>query len=311
MADLDTGQTLPSEEWFLPPSDLKYLTPLPNGFFAAAKGNTIYFSEPYRSHAWPYSVSIPYNAVGMRVIENSLVITTVEQPYLVSGAHPSAMSETKINAKQAGLNNQAMEMLDNAVVYASNDGIVAVAGAGASLENSQQLFTRRDWRTRYSAEFGGMQFSVYDGQLVVTNNVANYSFMVRLDEAGGNYTRLDPAFRTDATFVLPLADQMYYSVGANVYQYQGGNDLTLDWWSKDFLLEEPYNMAVGYIDCGGPTTITVYADGVQAHQVTMNTSGYFWLPGAKLARTWSVRLQGQFVIRKAILATSIDEVKAA
>jgi hypothetical protein len=70
-------------------------------------------------------------------------------------------------------------------------------------------------------------------------------------------------------------------------------------------------MAVGYIDCGGPTTITVYADGVQAHQVTMNTSGYFWLPGAKLARTWSVRLQGQFVIRKAILATSIDEVKAA
>jgi hypothetical protein len=204
-----------------------------------------------------------------------------------------------------------MEMLDNAVVYASNDGIVAVAGANASLDNSQQLFTRRDWRTRYAAEFGGMQFSVYDGQLVVTNNVANYSFMVRLDEAGGNFTRLDPAFRSDAAFVLPLSDQMYYSVGTGVYQYQGGNDLTFDWWSKDFVLEEPYNMAVGFLDCTGTTVVTVYADGAQVHQVSLNSSGYFWLPGSRLARTWSVRLQSQFIVKKAIIATSVDEVKQA
>jgi hypothetical protein len=47
------------------------------------------------------------------------------------------------------------------------------------------------------------------------------------------------------------------------------------------------------------------------HQVTLNQSGYFWLPGSRLARAWSVRLQSQFVVKKAIIATSVDEVKQA
>lgn len=302
---------LPSAEWFMPPSGLVNLTQLPNGYFAASKGNIVYFSEPYHPHAWPYSTTVPNTVVGMRAIENSLVVTTTKQPILITGVHPSAVSQTKINTWQAGISNRAMETMANSAVYASNDGIVAVAGPAASLDSSQQLFTREDWRSRYAAEFSGMMFSIYDGQLVVTNSTANYSFMVRLDEASGNYTRLDPTFKTDAVFVLPTTDQMYYSVGTNVYQYQGGAYLTMDWWSRDFVYEAPYCMAVGFIDCDGTTTITVYADGAQYHQTVVNGSGYFWLPGTKLARTWSVRLQGQNVVRKIIVSTSVDELKNA
>lgn len=305
----DIGVSLPSLEWAPPPSGLFGLTALPNGVFAAFAGNRLYFCEPYRPHTWQHSMTFPLAIRGICPGSQSLVVTTAGGSYMVLGSSPKNMQQSLLPIPQSGVTHRSMALLEGSVAYASNDGIVMVSGSQATMNVSQQFFSREDWRGRYADVLGDIRFTYHDGFLVAASSTQAKGFVVRLDEAAGTFAQYN--VQLDAAFYLPILDTLYYSVGTKLYRFRGSESFhTADWWSKDYVLGKHVNFGAGYIRCQGPVTITLYADGVQWHQVTMNSTGYFRIPAGNRALKWSIRLQTTSVVEEVVIAESMTELRS-
>jgi len=305
-----TDAVLASIGWDLPPASLKGLTLLSNGFFAGFSGDTMYFSEPYRPWAWPYSVSFPVPLVGMRAIENSLVATTNSYPYLVSGVHPSAMTQSQLTTSQAGISDHGMCLVGNTVAYISNDGLAIISGYNVDFSASQQLWTREVWKARFGGILQDLELAYHDGAVVCGTATAGKMWEIRLDgEGGGNLTSLSSV--SDALYVLPASDQLYLVQGQNLMQYNGSAiSPAYEWWSRDYILPKPTVLTAGYINCFGPVTVTVYADGVQRYQQQFFAAGYFRMPSGSKALRWSYKLSGTGTVKEISLAERRQELRS-
>lgn len=302
------GGALESADWTPPPDGLQGLALMPNGWFAAFKDNTLYMSEPYRPHAWPYSITFGKSIRGIALAQQSLIVTTADGVHVVTGSFPASAQQIRLNSPQPGIAQRSMAAVDGAVAYASNDGIVFVQGASATIDISQKLFTRTKWRERYGAvlEDASLIFAYHDGCLVGVSPAAAEGFTIRLDEGVGAFSRMDGAY--SAMFFLPVTDSLYYSVGNGIYLFKGGANRTFDWWGRDWVFGAHETFGAGYIRCDGATTLKIYADDALVHTVTL-TSGHFRLPSLPRALRWSIRLSGQFRVSEFAIARSMVELK--
>lgn len=307
------NEQLASTNWFAPPSGLKGLMALPNGILCAFKGNELWFSEAYKPWAWPpqYVKPLPATIVGAIAHGSGAVVTTVKQPHLVSGVSPDSMTTTRLNVDQAGVSKWAIAVVDGAVIYASNDGLVTIVGGTASLAQSQQLFTRDVWRQQYGAALSGMRFSVWDGRLVAFHGAGAFTpFMIRFDEADGTMTDL-PNLSAACAFVSPLSDQFYYAQGNGIYQFNGGDDLTATWQSREIVLPRPTNFGFAQAVSTGGWQVQFYADGVLRHSENVFTGVWnFRLPGGFMSDRWKIKISGYGRFRELRIANTARELAA-
>ena len=303
------GHALQSEAWTPPQDGLQGVVLAPNGWFAAFKDNTLYMSEPYRPHAWPYSMTFAKAIRGVCVGQQSIVVTTADGVYAVAGAHPSAAQQINLNTPQPGIAQRSMTQVEGAVAYASNDGIVFVSGSSASSELGQKLFDRGTWRARYGNQItnASMRFAYHDGALVSASATESNGFLLRMDENIGSFTRLSAKY--DCMFFLPVNDALYYTIGNALYQFRGGSPGSFTWHSKDFIFPMQNTFGAGFIRCDQPTTITIYGDGVQVAQKTV-TTGHFRLPANMPRRLrWSFKLESAGAVYECMLGRSMMELQ--
>lgn len=255
------NEALASLDYYPPNQALTGLMSLPNGILCAWKGNELHFSEAYKPWAWPpkYVKPLAHAIVGGLAHGSGAIITTTAYPYMVSGVSSDSMTTTKVNVNQAGVSKWSLAVVDGAVMYASNDGLVTLNGASASLGQSQKFFTRDVWRQKYGAGMSSMRFAVWDGRLVVFSGTASFTpFMIRFDEADGTMTEL-PSLLAACAFVSPLSDQFYYAYGTNLYQFNGGTDLAAVWQSRESVLPRPLNFGIGQALVEGSWSVEFWA----------------------------------------------------
>lgn len=204
------GKSLESTNWTPPPATLQGIELMPNGWFAGFSANTLWMSEPYRPHAWPYNMTFPSTIRGIKAGSQSLVVTTLDGVYVVSGGFPSAAQQVKINLPQGGSSQVSMAAIDGGVCYASPDGLVIVAGASATLAMSQKLFRRQEWQRDFgdALRVQDLYLAFHDGCLIGSSRSMGKGFSIRMDEDAGNYSRISGGY--DAMFYLPTADSIYY-----------------------------------------------------------------------------------------------------
>lgn len=328
------NEPLASLNWYPPPTGLVGLMSLPNGILCGWKGNELWFSEPYKPHAWPPQYVKPLDAtiVGGIVHGSGAVITTVKQPYSVSGVSPDSMTVARLNVDQAGVSKWSLAVVDGAVMYASHDGLVVLHGGTASLAQGQRFFTREVWRERYASGLSGMRFSTWDGRLVVFHGSGAFTpFMIRTDEADGTMTDL-PALNAQCAFVSQLSDQFYYAQGSMLYQFNGGADLTATWQSRELVLPAPYSFGMLQAVCTGqwtltmtaslstppqtglgtstrgPWTIVVSAQSVTAYVALSAGTTTIRIPGGFESDRWKVKLTGKGRFRELRMARSGREL---
>ena len=299
---------LPSTDWDPPPVGLQGATSMVGGIYAVFSGTELYLSEPYRPHAFPYIFSFQTAIRGICAAQQSLVVTTADGLYILAGANPSSAKVVKLSMPQPGIAQRSMANIDGGVVYASGDGVVMVEGVSASMDVSQRLFGRDQWRSLFGTILTdySMRFSYQDGRLIATSSTTALGFLMRFDEDIGSFVRTDE--RYDTTFRLPTDDSLYYSSGNLVYKFQAGLAKPFDWWGKDYIFPVPSFMGAGYFK-GVDSTLMLYCDGVLVYTRALVT-GYFRLPG-NLPRClrMSVRLQGTGVVEELSLARTMSELK--
>lgn len=317
------NEALSSTEYYPPNQALTGLMQLPNGILAAWMGNELHFSEAYKPWAWPpkYVKTLPTNIVGGIVHGSGAVVTTRSHPHLVSGVSPDSMTVSKINVDQAGSSKWAIAVVDGVVMYASNDGLVALTGASASLMQGQKFFTREVWRQRYGAGLSSMRFAVWDGRLVVFSSSGAFTpFMIRFDEADGTMTDL-PTFSAQCAFVSPLSDQFYYASGNTLHQFNGGTDISATWQSAERVLPRPLNFGVAQALVEGNWSLELWAyvknptTGAFEYQLkhTEALAGglkNFRLPGGYESDRYRLKLAGTGRFRELRVAQSFRELSS-
>lgn len=302
------NEPLANIDAYPPDPALRGLMNVGNGILAAWKGRELWFSDAYRPWSWPpsYMKTVKHSIVSALPNATGAIVTTVGKPSLFSGTSPDAMTEIPLSIDQPGVSKWAICALNGSAVYASKDGIVGVAGGQADLSMSLRFFTRKEWRARYGAALGTMQFSYYDGRLLVFSRSGAFTaFMVELDEANGAMTELPDLVATTAAAVV-TSDQLYTVNGSSLNQFGGGADLPLHWKSGDIVLPSPAILAAVQVECEGDFTVGFYQDGELGFtkQVTTGSTSFKLpsgpIPGhAGLAPSdrWQIEISGQGIFK--------------
>jgi len=212
------NEQLSTFEWTPPPEDLQGWVLMPNGILAAWRDNELWFSEPYRPHAWPvsYVQTVEYPVVGLGVTNQTLVVPTLGTPVTASGSTPTAITTSKINAFEPCTSRGSIMSAPEGVYFASPNGLMLV-GPGTIQNITRSLITRDKWQqytgsARFrSARLGTAYYgfgSVVPG--VFQEGTFEPSAFANEDYTGAhNGVLIDPMNQTVAFTLLHSEDPMF------------------------------------------------------------------------------------------------------
>lgn len=337
-ATVTGNNELESTNWNEPPSTLKGVVAMPNGIFAGWTGSDVYFTEPYRPHAWPaiYSVSVDQPIVGLGVVGQTLVVATKGRPVCISGVHPAQMAQSTIPQLEPCLSRASIVPSNKGVVYASADGLVVV-NAGGLTNMTADIINKEDWlndvdpyelrAVRHATAYIATHVSDVDGTtgIVIDGGMSRFSWFT----PGVNIKAIQSDFWTGDTFLI---------YGGKVYQFNpptptGMNSFT--WKSKLFMLPFPRNLGAAKVIFTVPTgtaslsatanttleqdlaadqyaLFKVYADGTHIFTRELRTSGgIFKLPSGFKATSWQFEVTSRVIIESIEVAPSTRELRGA
>lgn len=236
------GVVLPSTYWTTPPTDLKGLVSMPNGFLAGFRANEVWFSEPYYPHAWPsiYTLTVDSKIVGLGVYDTNLVVLTERQPYLISGTSPASMSQTKLPIPQPCVSKRSIAYDQYGVLYASPNGLVSISPSGSDVI-STPLYTRTEWQNIAPSTLNSV---IYNNQYIGFYSSGNTVQAIVLTR-GDIPPLVEFTFDAVATYVDKF-DGSVYAVSKydnKIYQLDAStvNDTVYEWKSKKFVMPAPVN----------------------------------------------------------------------
>jgi hypothetical protein len=290
------GVALPSLYYTPPPATLHGLIALPNGIFAGFTGNQVWFSEPYLPHAWPvaYMMTVGAPIVGLGVFGQTLVVCTTQNPYLLTGSQPGAMSQEKIPLPEPCVAKKSITSDQFGVLYASPNGLVSIA-PGTQDVISRALFTRDEWQAYVPTSMVGV---IYQNMYIAFYQVGQTkAALILMRGDTPPLVTLDVA--SQAVFVATSTAEVYYvsPVDNAIYELDADpvNNTYYEWLSKTFILSEPTNFAIAKVQADwGYISDTVAYNELVASITASNQA--LWTAGTPLQSTInSVTLNGMQV----------------
>lgn len=146
VASVTGNRILETLFWTEPPLDLQGFVTMPNGIVASWRKNEIWFSEPFRPHAWPvlYQISVDAPVVGCGVVGQTLIVCTEGAPYAVTGVNPGSMAQSRLATFEPCTSRGSIVSTPIGVVYSSPSGLV-LASAAAAVVVSRSMLQKEDW----------------------------------------------------------------------------------------------------------------------------------------------------------------------
>jgi hypothetical protein len=236
------NESIPSIGWGLPPSGLQGIVNMANGIMAGFVGRDIYFSEPYRPHAWPaeYVLSVDAPIVGLGVYQSGAVVCTTSNPFVATGMSPESIILAKLDDVEPCQSFRSIISGLDGVLYASQNGMVLVNQSGAT-NITQPLVTRNEWRDEY---FPGSCQCATDGSRVLAFYSVNQGWIFTPSEPLGHLVDLNGFVDVESVQSDPFTGEAYFVSQDTVYLWNPTNTipLTFTWRSKVFETPYPVNM---------------------------------------------------------------------
>ena len=303
LTDAQLGEVLESEDWDLPPDDLRGILALPNGIMVGFRRNQLCFSAQNHPHAWPISfrLNTDTDIVAIGNIDTTVVIGTESFPYLAIGSDPAAYSMTKLEVPQACVSKRSLAYLTNiGVAFASPDGMIAVAGSGQVRNLTEKVFTRKQWQALNPETILGIahddvyHFWYESG----ATGVSDKGYM--LDMKADGFGVVELSYHAVARYADPVTDNLYLVLdayedphplsgaftpdtdGLTIYQFDADEDELLPylWKGKLNLLPNPTTFNIAQVRAADydDLQVTLFADGTQFFQDLVESQLEFVLP---------------------------------
>lgn len=306
--DSALGEALATMDFAPPPTSMIGITAMQNGIMAGFRGNDVLFCEPYLPYAWPekYALTTAAPVVGMAAFGQSLLVTTIECPYLVTGVDSAMMSMERIDLPQACVSKRSCISVGGGAVYASPDGLVYI-GIGGSRMVTDGIFGKAEWQ-QYNPP--SMWCAWSDNALYVFFSTASRKGALLFDLTGARgVVELD--VWAGGGFVDPVTDQLYLldSAGRGVVAVDGA-DLTWQWRSKVVASGDGLTPSAAQVvqRPGDSANFTLYADGTAVFSRSITGPTPFRLPAGR-AETYEIELTSAGRVSEINIATSMTELR--
>jgi len=280
----ELGGPLVSIDWDGPDSRMAGLTHLGNGMLAGHFENTLCFCEPYHPHAWPvgYQLGFVADIVGIVPVSGGLIVVTEAEPYLVSGATPAAMFQQKLDFNIGGVSRLSVVDMGEYAIFASDEGLVQIGGTRASVI-TEGMLSREQWQALNPQSIHAYRW--HERYLAFYEDNGVWKRFLLHPEHGLIHGDGAPAGTYDTT-----RGEVYLLDGGAISAWDAGTDLAYSWQSKLFSLPGMPTLTCGRIDTEGSVGITIWADGIELVNETVDNQ-MFRLPAGRY-RDWQVQLDG-------------------
>lgn len=301
--------------WIEPPAQLQGLTGMANGIMLGFVGRTIYACDPYAPYAWPakYDKPLPHEIVGMVSLGQSVLVGTIEYPYLVSGADSASLTEERLPDLVPCASARSMVAVAGSVFYASPDGLALYENGRVTVVSDG--IDRATWQS-YGP--GSMRAAGFDNRYVV--------FYTKADGTRGGLvfdykTRTISQISQGADATLAAQDGLFILNGAGLFNLLPANGVPRvgRFDTKTFRLARPQAMFWIHVDSlfnAGPVTLRIYGDkddgkGMRLVKNVTTSSSQPFRNAPGMYRDWRIEIESSSIINGITLATTTDELKAA
>jgi hypothetical protein len=239
-----------STGWGNPPDNLDGLTALPGGMVVGFVGNTVYFCEPDRPHAWPaeYAQSLHYNIVGFGVWQQSLVVLTTGFPSTGQGLKPSSFVFTTVRVPEPCISRGSIITDLMGVYYASQNGLVMLNYFGMQ-NQTLSLVTKNTWLTEYRA--ASTVACRHRSQYLAING-SGEGFLIDYSEKRLGFMKLNTFKNATAIWNDEYSGDAYIISDKKVYRWDSPNTASMNfrWRSKLFYTQVPVSLGACQISIG-------------------------------------------------------------
>jgi hypothetical protein len=310
------GQVLPSANYSPPPVGMTGLVAMANGILAGFRGNEIFFSEPFKPHAWPaeYALTVEFPVVGLASFGESLVAATKGNPTIITGSTPASMSQAKVPIYEPCVSKRSVAADDTGAMYASPNGIIKIS-QGFAGNATRGLMTRAEWQ-HYNPT--GMLGTVLDGRYYLFCDLDDEGLKgaLILDRNESASPLTITTLHTSAAHVEPLSAALHVVENNEIKIWEGDalNFIPYEWKSKMFILPRPLNFGAAQIEANfDDVALTLAlqqqrAQTIAANQAFFNstsdlrstisrdnTIGSNVIVGSAMAPLPSVEISGRFI----------------
>lgn len=238
------GDSVVSDGWLPPPSNMEGLISLSNGVLAGFYDNTVCMCEPYQPHAWPiaYRRKMTSAIVGIASFDTNIGVATVGNPVVLTGSDPDQMIPVKHNKPLPCLSRASVCGVGDGVVYSSKNGLVKIDIADAGLFTSV-LFGPEEWNRVIPSTVK----LAFDGTKIYMSTESGVVYIFNTVEGGALTTTnqvIDGMYADESTGDLFFA----YQRKVNVFESFNSAPLTIDWWGRENVLPIPVNFGAVKID---------------------------------------------------------------
>ena len=296
------GTALPSLYYLPPPATLRGLIAMPNGIVAGFVDNQVWFCEPYLPHAWPssYMMTVGFPIIGMGVYGQTLVVCTTYSTYLITGSTPGAMTQEKLSVFEPCVSKKSIASDQYGVLYASPNGIVAVAPGSADVV-TRPLFTRDEWSAYLPTSMVG---AIYQNMYIVFYEAGNIKAALVITR-GDTPPLVTLAVEASAIFIERTTANVYAvnSTDDKIYQLDADpvNNLFFEWKSKKFVMTEPTNFGALKLQADWTYIESVAAYNAYVAEIVAANQA-IWTAGTQLQSQVAMQLVNTIALNGSILA---------
>jgi hypothetical protein len=297
LTDTQLGEVLQSDNWALPPDDLRGILALPNGVMVGFRRNQLCFSAQNHPHAWPveYRLNTDTFIVGIGNIDTTVVIGTKSFVYVASGNDPANYSMSKFEVPHAASSKLSFAYITGlGVVFSGPAGLMVVSGPNNVRNLTQEVFTLRQWEALdptsiVSVAHNDIYFMFWEAAS------QRGCFAVDL-RPGHGFGIVEMAFHASAAYVDPIKDVMYLVLdqdnepeddllpiqpvlpssvdGKTIYEFEGNPSsyMTYQWRTKLWLEPHPswHSIAQLRAKTYDNTVVRFFGDGVMLDEIVVS-----------------------------------------
>lgn len=296
LTDTQLGEVLESDDWALPPDDLRGILALPNGVMVGFRRNQLCLSAQNHPHAWPveYRLNTDTDIVGIGNIDTTVVIGTESFVYVASGNDPANYSMSKFEVPHAASSKQSFAYITGlGVVFSGPQGLMVCTGSNDVRNLTESVFTLRQWEALDPSSIVSVAHNdVY--YMLWEAGSARGCYAVDLRSNG--FGVVEMPFHASAAYVDPIADAMHLvlddyfepddpllphravspgSINAKtIYEFEGDASGYMNYSWKSKLWLEPYPawhpIAQVRAQTYDNTLFRIYGDGVLLDEIVVD-----------------------------------------
>lgn len=314
--DGELQEVLPSQYYEVPPDDLSGLVAMPQGFFAAFKGSTVYFSEPYQPHAWPsrYALTVEHPIVTMAVNGNTLFVITEKIPVAITGSFPSSMSQSALPSNYSGTSLRGVLVMNDNIVYVTNVGLVAVRGF-ESILLTRRIYSKEQWQalnpaTMFLEEHKNRIHVFHDNGVLVLYPRAAVTDYVDNNDITTVFGLTTSNRKVGVALNDHTTDTLYVAIGFKLWDYSGSqeND-TLTFKTKELFFDKPVSFSVVRVSADNyPVTLNIYTDKKLAQIVNVVDDKAKKVPYIRKSKVWELEVVSNHTVRQMAIGNAVGDL---